>query len=152
MPTHVRYLTGLLLAFLVTGIVMAGTIVPATMLAGRRPRLATVIDVWAFFGLIIVMTLAALVGPVILLLRRWLGTRLTVGRAMAVGAGAGPVMLILTWLIVREENETFGQLMAFWTRLPMELVIGALPHVAAGALFAWWLVSEPRPRMRPSHR
>ena len=93
-----------------------------------------------------VAALALVVGPVILLLRRWLGVRLTTRRAAVAGAAAGPLILIGAWLLVRERGETFGQLLSFWSRLPMELVLGALPYAAAGALFAAWLV--PR---RPPH-
>lgn len=68
-----RYLSGLALAFFLTGVVIAATIVPMTMLAGRRPSLKTV-------------------------------------------------------------------LLSFWTRMPMELVLGFLPYALAGALFAGWIV------------
>jgi hypothetical protein len=145
LPLHLRYLTGLVLAFLLSGILIAGTLVPTTILAGRRPRLHTVIDLWAFFGLIIVATLAVIVGPVILLLRRWWGANLAVGWTITAGAASGPLMMIVAWLIVRERWETLGGLLLFWLRLPMEFVIGALPNAAAGALFAWWLVREPAP-------
>lgn len=138
-----RYLTGLAMAFLMVGIVVTATIVPATMMAGRRPRLHTIVDVWSFFGLLTVAALALVVGPVILLLRRRLGQRLTVARAAAGGAATGPLMLIGAWLLVRERGETFGQLLSFWSRLPMELVVGVLPYAAAGALFAAWLVRRP---------
>ena len=139
-----RYLSGLALAFLLTGVVAAATIVPATMLAGRRPNLQTIIDVWAFFGALTLAFLAVAVGPIILLLRRWLGPALTVARAAMAGAAAGPLMLLASWFVIRERNETFGQLLSFWSRVPMEFVLGVIPYVAAGALFAGWLVAGQR--------
>ena len=143
-----RYLSGLALAFFLTGVVIAATIVPMTMLAGRRPSLKTVVDGWAFFGVIILACLAVFVGPVILLLRRWLGPALTVTRAAAAGAATGPVMLLVAWLAIRDGNETFGQLLSFWTRMPMELVLGLLPYALAGALFAGWIVGGQTARRR----
>jgi hypothetical protein len=147
-----RYLSGLALAFLAVGIVVAGTIVPATMLAGRRPSLRTVVDVWAFFGTLTVIALAVIVGPLILLLRRWLGPRLTVARATAAGAAVGPLMLLAAWFLIRERNETLGQLLSFWWRLPMEFVLGVLPYAAAAALFAGWLAAGPGSRPRRIER
>ena len=134
-----RYLSGLALAFLLTGVVIAATIVPATMLAGRRPSLKTAVDVWAFFGVIILACLAVFVGPVILLLRRWLGQTLTVTRAAMAGVATGPVMLLVSWLVIKDGNETFGQLLSFWARMPMELAVGLVPFAAAGAVFSGWL-------------
>lgn len=149
MPTHVRYLTGLLFAFLMAGAVIAATIVPATFASGRQPRLFNIIDIWAFFGTLIVISLAAAVGPVVLLMRWWLGARFTARWAALIGAASGPLMLIAAWLLVRESNETFGQLLAFWWRLPLELILGVLPYMAAGALFAWWL-TKPQGRLARS--
>src|SRR5688500_19066039 len=103
-----RYLSGLALAFLVVGIVPAATMVPAAIIAGRRPSLHTIMDVWVFFGTFAVIALAVIVGPVILLLRRWLGSRFTVAKAMAVGAVAGPVVFMVTWVVTSERNETLG--------------------------------------------
>ena len=130
------------------GIVVAVTIVPATILAGRRPSLQTVVDVWAFFGTLTVIALAAIVGPLVLLLHRWLGSRLSVARATAAGAAVGPLLLLAAWFVIREGNETVPQLLSFWWRLPMEFVLGVLPFAAAAALFAGWLVAGERRRPR----
>lgn len=105
-----RYLSGLALAFLLTGVVIAATIVPMTMLAGRRPSLKTVV-----------------------------GPTLTVSKAAIAGAATRPLMLLVSWLAIRGQNETFGQLLSFWARMPMELAVGLVPFAAAGALFAGWL-------------
>ena len=139
-----RYLTGLGLAFLVVGVLSAGTLVFTSITAGRAPRLSTVLDVWIFFGTFTVIALAIIVGPVMLLLRRWLGLALTVGRARVVGAAMGPLLLVPMWFVTREDYETLDNLLAFWARLPMEFVIGVLPYAAAGALFAGWLAADKR--------
>lgn len=131
------YFTGLGLAFLMVGAVLAAT-----------TRLSTLVDVWAFSGFTTVAVLALAVGPFILLLRRWLGPTLTVPRAAAAGVIAGLLVPLPVWLLTRESYETPGNLLQFWLRLPMEFVIGVLPYVAASALFAGWLVAEGAARRR----
>lgn len=136
-----RYLTGLGLAFLLIGGVLATTVVIGSLLSGRPPQMRSLVDVWLAFSIPTLALLAFVVGPAVLLMRRRLGETLTALRAATLGAAIGPLSLIAIWLLFREANETLGGLFAFWSRLPTEFLVGVLPHAAAGALFAGWLAS-----------
>lgn len=116
---------------------------------GRSPSFTSIVDTWLFVGSVAVIMLAFAVGPLVLALRRWLGPAFTPARAALVGAAAGPGIILAVWYITRESWETVGTLIRFWQRVPMEFVIGVLPFMAAGALFAAVVVSGMRaPRRR----
>lgn len=144
-----RYLSGLALAFLLIGALLAAVMLSTSMLTGRAARIVTLIDVWMFFGLMTVAALALFVGPAILLLRRWLGPAFSVARAAAAGAAVGPLIVLPVWFLTRESYETLGGLVQFWWRLPMEFVAGALPYAAVSAFFAGWLVAGKDTRVAP---
>ncbi len=66
------------------------------------------------------------------------------------GASLGPALLIALWLLIRERDETFAALLQFWLRLPAEFIVGVVPHAAASAFFAGWLVAgSQRPPALP---
>jgi hypothetical protein len=142
-----RYLIGLALAFLLIGAVLTATVVAGTLVTGRSPQIIGVGGVWLAFSVPTVLLLALVVGPGILVARRRLGPGLTTVRAAAIGAATGPIALFIVWLLFREGNETIGGLLRFWSRHPLEFVLGMLPHAAAGALFAGWLVRGHTARM-----
>jgi hypothetical protein len=135
-----RYLIGLGLAFVLIGAVLTTTVVAGALLTGHSPQINGVGGAWLAFSIPTVPSLAFVVGPGILIARRRLGPGLTAVRAAAIGATTGPVALFVVWLLFREGDETISGLLLFWSRLPLEFVLGAVPHAAAGALFAGWLV------------
>lgn len=137
-----RYAKGLGLAFLILGAVLGAIVVLDALIAGRSPRVLGRVDVWLAFGLPTVALLGAGVGPIVLALRRFLDGGLTVGKAAAVGAAAGPLLLLVSWFFYREQNETVVGLLQFWSRLPAELIVGVLPHAAASAFFVSWLAGS----------
>jgi hypothetical protein len=101
---------------------------------------------WFVVGVPGSVVLACVVGPAVLAARRVFGPGFGVAGAAALGATFAPVLLFISWLIFRENNETFGDLLQFWARVPGELVIGLVPHAAASAFFASWLVKHPAQR------
>lgn len=141
--TTARYLQGLALAFVLLTVTLAAVVIPGVLRAARPRQLVGVVDMWFAFVLPSLAFLAVAVGPAVLLTRRQLGQAFSVARAAALGAAVGPFSLIAVWLMVRERHETIGGLLVVWSRVPMEFVVGVLPHAAAGALFAAWLVSGP---------
>jgi hypothetical protein len=135
-----RYAGGVAIAFLLYGFILAVISVPLILAKGRSIRLNTFVDVWLAFGLPAMFMLAVVVGPAVLLARRFAGDRLSPVAAAGIGAVCSPLMLIAGWLVFRDSDETLAGLLQFWTRVPGEFVLGVLPHVVAGALFAGWLV------------
>jgi hypothetical protein len=135
-----RYVTGLGLAFCIVGTLLAAVVVPSALLAGRPHQIISLFGAWLVFGLPTVALLAALIGPVVILARSRLGEAFTATRAAFLGLVVGPLSLFVISLQFGESNETLVGLLSFWARLPMEFVLGALPHAAAGAFFASWLV------------
>lgn len=142
--TTSRYLQGLALAFVLLAVSLAAVVVPSALRAGRPLHIVGLVDMWFVFGLPTLALLAVGVGPVVLLARRRLGRTFSVARAAAFGTVVGPFSLLTVWLMVGEANETIGGLLVFWSRVPSEFVLGILPHAAAGALFAGWLVWSDR--------
>jgi hypothetical protein len=141
-----RYLTGLALAFVLFGMVL---IIQGALVAGGARGF---LDHWLAFGIPTVMLLAAAVGPITLIIRRASGGRLTPVVASILGGAAGPLLLVASWLIFRERNETIVGLIHFWTRLPGEFAFGVLPHAVAGAFFAGWLCIKAERRVENALR
>lgn len=137
-----RYLLGLCLAFGVLGLVLGIAVVPGAIWSGRPQQLMGLVGVWVAFGLPTLALLAVVVGPLILIIRHQSGDGLTRGRAALLGAPVAPLSLLLISAVFGEPDETLGGVLSFWARLPMEFVMGALPHAAAGAAFAMWLVPK----------
>jgi len=140
-----RYLTGLIAAYLAFGLVCALGVVPLMVLRGQAHRASEFVLLWVGFGVPTVAILAAIVGPGILGLDRLLKRRLPVVVAALVGAAVGPGVILLTWLVFREGNESFGGLLQFWLRVPGEFLVGALPPAVAGAFFCVW-ITRKKPR------
>ena len=135
----IRYLTGLIGAYLVFGLVCALGVVPLVVLKGQPHRASEFVSMWVGFGVPTVVILATVVGPGVLGLNRLLKTRVPVVIAGIVGAAVGPGIILLAWLVIRDSNESFGGLLQFWLRVPGEFLVGALPPAAAGAFFCVWL-------------
>jgi hypothetical protein len=147
-----RYVRGVAMAFLLYGFVLAVTSLPLLLAKGRSIRLNTFVDVWLAFGLPAMFMLAVVVGPAVLLARRFAGDRLSPVAAAGLGAVCGPLMLIGRWVLFRESDETFGGLLQFWTRVPGEFMIGVLPYAVAGAVFAGWLARNDESVIRAGVR
>jgi hypothetical protein len=143
-----RYATGLIGAFLLFGVACAAAVVPVVILRGRPDRLFDFVTLWAVFGVPSILAMALTVGPVVLGTQRLFRKRIPVIAAAGFGAALGPALLLVSWLLFREGDETFGGLLQFWARLPGEFIVGVLPHSVASAFFAGWLAAGARrPRL-----
>jgi hypothetical protein len=147
----VRYVTGLLGAFLVFGAALAVALTSVLTIEGRSVRLATVLDVWFRLGLLGTAGIAIIVGPIMLAMRHSSKKRLSVPAAAFSGASLAPALLFALWLVFRERDETVATLLQFWARVPGEFFVGIVPHAAASAFFGGWLVAgSPRPKSLPT--
>ena len=131
-----RYLTGLFAAYVVFGLVCAVGVVPLMVLKGQAHRVFGFVPMWIGFGVPTVVILAAIVGPGMLGLNRVFKSRVPPVVAALLGAAAGPGILLLAWLVLRESNESFAGLLQFWLRVPGEFLVGVLPPLAAGVFIA----------------
>jgi hypothetical protein len=145
----IGYLTGLIGAFVLFGVACAAGVIPTMLLRGRPDRISDFVKIWIALGPLCMLVLAGIVGPAVLSVKRVFGAGITVARAAVFGAALSPGLLLVSWLLFRENNETVGGLLQFWARVPGELLVGLIPHTLASAFFAGWLVSR---RARAEHQ
>lgn len=143
-----RYLKGLLAAFLLFGLAFFATSVVASQLG--RSRLVSwhsLIDIWIGFGVPSLILLAAGIGPIVLGVSHAVGGTLSVRSAGLLGTVLSP-MLALAVMRLYPEGETLENLFQYWLRFPGQFVLGVIPCAAATAFFAGWVASHQR-RSRP---
>ena len=145
----IRYVTGLLGALVIFGVAFTIVLTLYLLSAGRPIRVATILDASLQLGLLGTAGIALIVGPATTVVKHLTKRRLTVTAAAFFGALLGPALLIALWLVIRERDETFAALLHHWVRLPAEFVVGVVPHAAASAFFAGWLVAGRRQRALP---
>jgi hypothetical protein len=143
----IRYVKGLVGAFLVFAATYALGVVWVVLLDGQPHRILEFLAPGVFFATPSVLALAIVVGPLLVAVRRLLGGRLPPIPAALFGATAGVGLVLLFWSAFRERDETLGALFQFWRRVPGEFLLGVLPHVTAAAFFCVWL-SSARPRIK----
>jgi hypothetical protein len=141
-----RYITGLVVAFLVFGLTCVLSVAPIALGRGQPALILQSVSMWAMFGIPNVIILAVIVGPAVLIGKRVLGPRLSEASAVGFGAIAGLSFVLLFWLAYRETDESIVALLRFWVRVPGELLIGTFPHIIASGFFGGWLAArEQRP-------
>jgi hypothetical protein len=146
----IRYVAGLLGAFFVFGAALAIVLTSYLVITSRPVRFGSVLDTSFQLGLLGTGGIAVVVGPTVAVLQHFSRRRPSMTAAAFSGALLGPVLLIALWLLIRERDETFAALLHFWMRLPAEFIVGVVPHAAASAFFAGWLVAgSQRPRSLP---
>lgn len=141
-----RYLTGLLLAFILFGLMCAIVIVPQMLLRGQPNRAFEFTTMWMVFGLPNLIGLACIVGPVVVGILRIGGPRLSRSGSALIGASISPVLLFVCFLLFRERNESAMSVFAFWANVPGEFVVGLAPHALTSAFFAGWLANGKQDR------
>ena len=106
----IRYVTGLLGAFLVFGAALV--IGPASVFVfeGRPVRVTTSVDAWVQMGVLCITGIALVVGPTVATMQHLWRRQVSVMAAAFAGALLGPALLVALWLLVRERDETFAVL------------------------------------------
>jgi hypothetical protein len=136
MPVVIRYVKGLALAWIAFAMTFA---LWATLNIGLTRGLPWTFGRWLqggmFFGVFFVAVLALTIGPALWVLSRRT-TAASWTRVLAISAVAAPIEVLLVWLIMRESNETFLQLLRGWRRFPFGEWGQLVPALAMTLTFA----------------
>ena len=140
-------LRSLALAYLAFGSTFVLGTAPFVLLRGGAVtnRLLNLMIVAVMFGALFCVGLLIVHVPVLGALRLALGARLTALRAAIVAALLVPGPFAIYLIVFSDANEdprTVGEWLAFWLRVPGELLIGLLPFLAGSVAFARALVAR----------